>query len=144
MANRFGSAAAAGGQAKMAMMFSNFSSMILGSRSLAGYTGFAAVAPYQKDDTLQILTNNGITTPALASRVQFNLPKHSTLIGKCWAEITLTAGTTNADASDANRVFAAFDNTLPYSLPTNVAGNWPRAEYAVSPFICERLACTAE
>lgn len=113
----------------MAMMFSQFSSMTLGSRSLQAYTGSQACTPAQKDDTLQILTNNGIVTPLLGSKIQFNLPKQSTIIGKVWIEFTLSAGETAATTAAPFK--EAFDVTSAWTLPTAAApgGNWPRAEY---------------
>lgn len=129
MASRYGSAVA-GGPSKLAMMHSQFASLILGSKSLVAYTGFMACTPLQKDDTLAVLTNNGIVTPALGSKVQFNQPKQSTLIGKTWIEIKLTQGLTGASA-DPNRTLNAFNPAAAWALPTVGAGasNWPRAAY---------------
>ena len=93
------------------------------------FTGFQALTPAYIDDTLQILPANGNVTPALASTVQLNLPKNSTLIGKCFLEVTLSAGTTLL-ATTAVPAGVAFNPDLPY-VAENSGGaeNFPAAEY---------------
>ncbi len=57
--------------------------------------GYTAITPTHQDDSLRLVPANGVVTPALRSRVTFNLPKVSTLIGKCWVETVFAAGTDN-------------------------------------------------
>jgi hypothetical protein len=103
-----------GAAAKLPAMYSQLASAIIGSRSLYEPRGNQALAPAQEDDTLILMPANGVTTPALTSNVQINLSKQSTLIGKCWLEVTLTAGTTTP----------AFNPNLVYNSSTN----YPSAE----------------
>lgn len=112
-------------QARIGAKASQLAGAILGKNSLYQSKGYTALTPFFQDDTLEILSANGVTTPALGSTVQFNLPKNSTLIGKAYVEITLSAGsaTSNAGAGEPNAI--TFNPDVAY----NVATNFPIAEY---------------
>ena len=122
-----------GAAATISAKFSQLAGALLGNKSIFMPVGNQALTPFFIDDTVYILQSNGVTTPPFQGKLQFNLPKNSTLIGKAYVEITLTGGkdnsTQNAAATDgyAN----SFDPNLAYSsagtYPTNT--NMPLCEY---------------
>ena len=77
----------------LAAKHSNLAHLIISkSNSLYNPSGYSAITPTFQDDSLRITPANGVTTPTWRSKVAFNLPKVSTLIGKCWVEIVIGAG----------------------------------------------------
>lgn len=112
-------------QARIGAKASQLAGSILGKNSLYQTKGYTALTPTFQDDTLEILSANGVTTPALGSTVQFNLPKNSTLIGKCYVEITLSAGSATSDGATGEPAAITFNPDLAY----NAATNFPVAEY---------------
>lgn len=112
-------------QALIGAKASQLASSILGKNSIHTYNGYQALTPAFIDDTVNILSANGVTTPALGSTVQFNLPKNSTLIGKCYLEIRLGAGSATSNNSTGEPNAITFNPALAY----NAATNFPVAEY---------------
>ncbi len=104
---------------------SQLAGAILGKNSLYASNGYQALTPFFIDDTKEVLSANGVTTPALGSTVQFNLPKNSTLIGKCYVEITLGAGSATSDNSTGEPNAITFNPDVAY----NAVNNFPVAEY---------------
>lgn len=99
----------------MGAKFSVLSKALLGTKSPWMPTGSQALTPFQLDDTTYILQANGVTTPGPQSKLQFNLPKNSTLIGKLHIEITLSAG---RDSSGQN-AGVGFNPDIAYNAATN-------------------------
>jgi hypothetical protein len=98
------------GPAVLAAKHSNLAQALISrSNSLYLHKGYQALSPTFQDETVVIAPANGVTTPAFQTRVSFNLPKVSTLIGKMWIETTLSAGT---DSSIQNGG-AGFNNSAP-------------------------------
>lgn len=77
---------------------SQIASAILGTKSVYQTTGSQALTPTARDETTYIAPANGVqayTVWAAGIKIIYPLPKTSTLIGKVWHEITLSAGVTN-------------------------------------------------
>lgn len=109
------------GSAILGAKMSQLSRAITGDKSLFAQNGWMASTPTFRDDYVKLLPANGIVTPPInGSTLSFNLPKNSTLIGRCWIEITLSAGTDNANPGPAS-----FNPDVAY----NAATNFPVAEY---------------
>jgi hypothetical protein len=81
----------------IAAQYSQLSQVVLGHNSVYTPKGGQALTPTARDDTTYIAPANGVQTPAWVANNQiiYSLPKTATLIGKCWHEITLSAGQTN-------------------------------------------------
>lgn len=97
------------GAAMIATKMSQIGQVLIGSKSLYQLRGFQAVTPTHEDDTVYINPIDNNVTPAwvAGTRVRFALPKTSTLIGKMWHEITLSAG--------SNAVGGAYTPGVPYN-----------------------------
>ena len=109
---------------------SQLSGAILGKNSLHASNGYQALTPFHNDETLEVRPANGNTTPALGNTVQFNLPKNSTLIGKCYLEITLGAGSaTSAVVAAGSGAGVPAGVTFDPDLAYNALTNFPIAEY---------------
>lgn len=77
---------------------SQIASAILGTKSVYQTTGSQALTPTARDETVYIAPANGVQTYAVWSagiKIVYSLPKTATLIGKCYHEISLSAGVTN-------------------------------------------------
>lgn len=81
----------------IAAQYSQLSQVVLGHNSVYMPKGGQALTPTARDDTTYIAPANGVQTPAWVAnnKIIYSLPKTATLIGKCWHEITLSAGQTN-------------------------------------------------
>jgi hypothetical protein len=121
----------------IAAQYSQLSQVVLGHNSVYMPKGGQALTPTARDDTTYIAPANGVQTPVWAANNQiiYSLPKTATLIGKCWHEVTLSAGQTNP-------------NYTPPSLANPVAGTaavaavgTPQAEYIknVGDLICSYI-----
>jgi hypothetical protein len=91
-----------------------------GGISLTGHKGYSAVTPMYEDDSILQPQANGVFNPAFSSTLRYNLTKNSTLISRCWVEITLAAG---ADTSGQNGG-VGFNPNIAIGV-----GNQPFAEY---------------
>ena len=89
------------GAAMIATKMSQIGQVLIGSKSLYQLRGFQAVTPTHEDDTVYILPidNNITPTWVAGAKVRFALPKTSTLIGRCWLEIALSAGSAAVPAA---------------------------------------------
>lgn len=122
-----------GAAATISAKFSQLAGALLGNKSIFMPVGNQALTPFFIDDTVYILQSNGVTTPPFQGKLQFNLPKNSTLIGKAYVEITLTGGKDNSTQNSAatDGYANSFDPNVAYSsagtYPTNT--NMPLAEY---------------
>jgi len=107
-----GSSTTGYGAAMIATKVSQIGQVIIGSKSLYQQRGFQATTPVHEDDTVYIapIDNNVAPTWVGGAKVRFALPKTSTLIGRCWHEITLSAGT--------NSQVAAYTPGIPYNAYT--------------------------
>ena len=105
------------GAALISAKYSQLAGALFSDKSIWSRRGNQALTPFFIDDTVFILQSNGVSAPLPLSTVQFNLPKNSTLIGRCHVEVTLSAG------RDSQLV--SFDPNLPYAAP----GNEPIVEY---------------
>lgn len=121
----FGSSATAKGTNVLASKFSMLSGATLGNKSLYSYRGYNALAVQNNDDTVFVGPNNGNYTPALGSKITFSLQKTSQIIGKCWLEIPLSAGSTFGSLPN----YGVFNPAAAWTTPGPLAGNWPQAEY---------------
>lgn len=113
----FGASATTKGTNALASRYSMLGPAVLGNKSLYSYRGYQAIAVQNNDDTVNIGPSNGNYQPALGTKVTFPLQKTSQIVGKCWAQIDLSPGTT------AN----GFNPALPWVTP-GVGQNWPQAE----------------
>lgn len=111
----------------LASKYSMLSGATLGNKSLYSYRGYNALAVQNNDDTVFVGPSNGNYTPALGQKVVFPLQKTSQIIGRCWVETTLSAGTTAAIAGPP--AYAVFNPAAAWVTPGAVAANWPVAEY---------------
>jgi len=86
----------------IAAQYSQLSQVVLGHNSVYMPKGGQALTPTARDDTTYIAPANGVQTPVLTAnnKIVYSLPKTATLIGKCWHEITLSAGQTNSAPND--------------------------------------------
>lgn len=81
----------------IAAQMSQLSSVILGTKSVYMYKGSQALAPSARNESNFLAPVNGVVNPPYTTglKIVFSLPKTSTLIGKMWAEISLSAAQTN-------------------------------------------------
>lgn len=107
-------------------MSSQYSALGMKIGQASPYTalGFLPLAPSFRDHSLQQAQANGVITPALGSKVSFNLQKNSTIIGKCYLSVTLSAGTTLSTGANGEPAAQAFDPDVAIG-----AANVPVAEY---------------
>lgn len=122
------------GASILAAKHSNLAQVIISkSNSLYNPTGYSAITPTFQDDSLRITPANGVTTPQWRNKVTYNLPKVSTLIGKCWVEIVIAAGSDST--TQAAGAGLGFNNAAPIVYgavaPPGVdaAGNQPVVAY---------------
>jgi len=111
---------------------SQIASAILGSKSVYNPTGSQALTPTARDETVYIFPANGVVTFGTAAagwvagtKITYALPKNTTLIGKIWHEVTLSAGISNPNYIPA---VAADYNATPQTLATLPVGT-PQAAY---------------
>ena len=76
---------------------SQLSSVLLGTKSLYQPKGSQALTPTYRNESNYLAPVNGVINPPYTTgyKIVYALPKSSTLIGKMWSEITLTAAQTN-------------------------------------------------
>ncbi len=106
------------GQALISAKASQLAQALLGTTSIYANRGGCATTPTFEDYNVVIFQANGVTNPAVGSKLSFNLPKNSTLIGNAWIEIQLSPGTTINGATTA----------VPFTFGVGTA-NRPQAEY---------------
>jgi len=109
------------GAALTSAKYSQLAGALFSDKSIWSRRGNQALTPFFIDDTVFILQSNGVAAPLPLSTVQFNLPKNSTLIGRCHVEVTLSAGR-DSGTINAN---TGFHPELPYNAVTN----FPIVEY---------------
>ncbi len=88
-------------------MYSQIGSALIGNKSVYQPRGWQAATPVAIDDTVYITPSSQSQSPAFGSTIVFDLPKNSTLIGKCYIAIRIAPAQFNASASPAPAVAGA-------------------------------------
>lgn len=106
---------------------SQISGLVLGTKSAYEPKGMQALAPSHRNESNFLAPANGVINPPYTSglKIVYSLPKSSTLIGKMWSEITLSAAQTNPAYTPA---VPADPLTNPQTAAAAAVGT-PQAEY---------------